>query len=208
MWGSRTFILVSRPCWPDRGAAYLFTNMHLPEVVTVVPLADADEGILPAGREVAIGQTIAFGPARVEFAAPYEDTAESALLGEVPAELRENRFLVIPVTLTNTSASQPLYLKYLWSDAELVSSTGERIKPVRLGSKSADSIDINTAQIMEPGSALAVNLVFAIPPAPMDKPVLGILPGIWSRDTAGGLVCEGRQIRLKLPPVKADAPKT
>ncbi|MFO1521750.1 MAG: hypothetical protein U1G05_06870 [Kiritimatiellia bacterium] len=30
----------------------------------------------------------------------------------------------------------------------------------------------------------------------MDKPVLGILPGIWSRDTAGGLVCEGRQIRL------------
>ncbi|MFO1490925.1 MAG: hypothetical protein U1F87_08465 [Kiritimatiellia bacterium] len=166
MWGSRTFILVSRPCWPDRGAAYLFRNMHLRRWSPSSRWRMRTRASCRQPGRWRSGQAIAFGPARVEFAAPYEDTAESALLGEVPAELRENRFLVIPVTLTNTSASQPLYLKYLWSDAELVSSTGERIKPVRLGSKSADSIDINTAQIMEPGSALAVSLVFAIPPLP------------------------------------------
>ena len=206
IWRSRGFLLVfGLLAGLTAVAGYVFQNMHLPEVVTVMPRTETgplDHEELP---EIEVGGTTAFGPARVQFAAPYEDTAESALLGEVPPELADNRFLVLPVTLTNTSASQPIYLKYLWADAELVSAEGHQIKPVHLGTSTMEAGTAATAQIMEPGSAIAINLVFAVPNSPQTGVGLHVLPGIWIRDAKGELACQGRLVRLKLPDLKARA---
>lgn len=204
VWRSKGFLLVfGILATLTAVSAYMFQTMHLPEVVTVMPQGGLEIRSRAGLPEIEVGGTVAFGPARVQFAAPYEDTAESALLGEVPAELADNRFLVLPVTLTNTSASQPLYLKYLWADAELVSAQGHQIKPVHLGTSAMDSGTSSTAQIMEPGSAIAVNLVFAVPNAPQTDVGLHVLPGIWIRDAKGELACQGRLVRLKLPDLKA-----
>ena len=204
VWRSKSFLLAfgvlsALTAW----SAYMFQTRHLPEVITVMPHEEAEVRSRAGLPEIEIGSTVAFGPARVQFAAPYEDTAESALLGEVPAELADNRFLVLPVTLTNTSASQPIYLKYLWADAELVSAQGHQIKPVHLGTSSMDAGTSATAQIMEPGSAIAVNLVFAVPNVLQTDVGLHVLPGIWIRDARGELACQGRLVRVKLPDLKA-----
>lgn len=204
VWRSRGFLLVfGLLAAMTAGAGYVFHTMHLPEVVTVMPREESDVRARESLPEIEVGATTAFGPARVQFAPPYEDTAESALLGDVPAELADNRFLVLPVTITNTSASQPIYLKYLWADAELVSAQGHQIKPVHLGTSNMDAGSSATAQIMEPGSAIAVNLVFAVPNTQQTEMGLHVLPGIWIRDAKGELACQGRLVRLKLPDLKA-----
>lgn len=204
VWRSRGFLLVFGILAAlTAGAGYIFHTMHLPEVITVMPREEDAARTRRDLPEIEVGATTAFGPARVQFAAPYEDTAESALLGEVPAELADNRFLVLPVTLTNTSASQPIYLKYLWADAELVSAEGHQIKPVHLGTSNLDAGASASAQIMEPGSAIAVNLVFAVPSTRQTEMGLHVLPGIWIRDAKGDLACQGRLVRVKLPDLKA-----
>ncbi len=203
IWRSRGFqLLFAILASLTAGAGYVFHTMHLPEVVTVMPRLEPDAHNRDNLPEIEVGGTTAFGPARVQFAAPYEDTAESALLGEVPADLADNRFLVLPVTLTNTSASQPIYLKYLWADVELVSAQGHQIKPVHLGTSAMDTGSAASAQIMEPGSAIAVNLVFAIPNSRQTEVELHVMPGIWIRGVGGELACQGRHVRVKLPDLK------